>query len=212
MSDETVHESETKRPRRGIAAFLRRMANRLGRGEPVPVNDEQTVTVDPPAETEFEVEVEREGTQTTLELEMAWDAESGAVETDATASLATFELYEDAADEYRWRLRHRNGNVIADSGEGYVSKRNAREGIESVQRTAQNADLLDETTDERHGDDGEATFEVYLDAADDHRWRLRHANGEIVADGGQGYASKQKAKQGLRSVQQNACGAPVEEL
>jgi uncharacterized protein YegP (UPF0339 family) len=30
-----------------------------------------------------------------------------------------FELYRDAEGDYRWRLRHQNGNVIADSGEGY---------------------------------------------------------------------------------------------
>jgi len=31
----------------------------------------------------------------------------------------TFELYQDRAGEYRWRLRHDNRNIIADSGEGY---------------------------------------------------------------------------------------------
>lgn len=31
---------------------------------------------------------------------------------------ATFELYEDSAKEWRWRLRHRNTEIIADSGEG----------------------------------------------------------------------------------------------
>ena len=36
------------------------------------------------------------------------------------ASKAAFELYEDKAGEYRWRLRHRNGNVIADGGQGYA--------------------------------------------------------------------------------------------
>jgi len=35
---------------------------------------------------------------------------------------AAFERYEDNRGEYRWRLRHRNGNVLADSGEGYISR------------------------------------------------------------------------------------------
>lgn len=33
--------------------------------------------------------------------------------------MLTFETYQDDAGEYRWRLRHSNGNVLADSGEGY---------------------------------------------------------------------------------------------
>jgi uncharacterized protein YegP (UPF0339 family) len=56
-----------------------------------------------------------------------------------------------------------------------------------------------------------ATFEIFKDSADKHRWRLRHDNGEIIADGGQGYSSKQKAKQGMRSVKTNAAGAAVED-
>lgn len=54
---------------------------------------------------------------------------------------ATFELYVDAADEWRWRLRHRNGNIIADSGEGYTTKANARKGIQSVKQNAPGANI-----------------------------------------------------------------------
>lgn len=50
-----------------------------------------------------------------------------------------FELYEDNAGEWRWRLRHWNGNIIADSGEGYSSKRTAQQGIKSVQENAPDA-------------------------------------------------------------------------
>ena len=45
---------------------------------------------------------------------------------------AKFELYKDKAGEFRWRLRHQNGNIIADSGEGYKNKAGAMNGIESV--------------------------------------------------------------------------------
>lgn len=54
---------------------------------------------------------------------------------------ATFELYQDQADEWRWRLRHQNGNVIADSGEGYASPQKAKQGIESVKRNAPDAEI-----------------------------------------------------------------------
>ena len=58
---------------------------------------------------------------------------------------ATFELYKDRAGEYRWRLRHQNGNIIADSGEGYTTKANAENGIESVKENAPDAPIDDQT-------------------------------------------------------------------
>ena len=46
-----------------------------------------------------------------------------------TARQHTVELYKDAAGEFRWRYVHDNGNVIADSGEGYVGRYEAKRGI-----------------------------------------------------------------------------------
>jgi len=213
MTDETVHESRETRNRRGIASYFRRLANRLSRGEPAPADEEQTVTVTPPAESEFEVEVEREDGTVTLEIDMQWDEDEGEVATDVAASKATFEVYEDSAEQYRWRLVHDNGNIIADSGEGYASKQKAEQGLGSVKSNAPGAYVVDESRDEESPDDGgsKATFELFKDSEDKARWRLRHDNGEIIADCGQGYASKQKAKQGLQSVKTNARGAPVED-
>ena len=54
-------------------------------------------------------------------------------------SKARFELYRDRADEWRWRLVHHNGNIIADSGEGYGRKAGARNGLESVMANAPGA-------------------------------------------------------------------------
>nr|WP_132060049.1 HVO_2922 family protein [Halorussus amylolyticus] len=56
-------------------------------------------------------------------------------------SKATFELYTDKSDQWRWRLRHDNGNIVADSGEGYASKQKARQGIESVKSNAADAEV-----------------------------------------------------------------------
>jgi len=58
---------------------------------------------------------------------------------------ATFELYQDRAGEYRWRLVHENGNIIADSGQGYTAKENAKNGIESVKENAPDAPVKDRT-------------------------------------------------------------------
>ena len=54
----------------------------------------------------------------------------------------TFELYQDNAGEWRWRLVVANGNIIADSGEGYTSKQGAKRGIESVKNSAPRARVV----------------------------------------------------------------------
>lgn len=53
----------------------------------------------------------------------------------------TFEVYQDSAGQWRWRLVAPNGNIVADSGEGYSSKQGAKRGIESVREGAPDADL-----------------------------------------------------------------------
>jgi len=54
-----------------------------------------------------------------------------------------------------------------------------------------------------------ATFEIYLDKKKEWRWRLRHDNGRIIADGAEGYSSKQKLIQGIESVKKNAYAATI---
>jgi amphi-Trp domain-containing protein len=139
--EETVHETEGTRSRGAIASVLLRAASAFDRGDPVPVDEEGEVTVDPPEDPEFEVELEREGDELSLEFEVEWHEQEGDVQTGAESeeSNATFELYEDSASEWRWRLVHQNGNIIADGGEGYASKAGAMNGIESVKQNASGA-------------------------------------------------------------------------
>ena len=40
-----------------------------------------------------------------------------------------FDIYQDAAGEWLWRLVAANGRIIADSGEGYATLSNARRAI-----------------------------------------------------------------------------------
>jgi hypothetical protein len=58
-------------------------------------------------------------------------------------SNATFELFEDSRGRWRWRLVHNNGNIVADSGEGYASKQKAKQGIKSVKDNAAGADVVE---------------------------------------------------------------------
>jgi len=108
----------------GALPYFRRIARRSV-GEPVPVDDAGTVTVDPAPEQEVEIELEREDGMVHFEIEMEWPETEGEINDDAAASKAAFELYTDSVDEWRWRLVHDNGNIIADGGGGYSDKRDA---------------------------------------------------------------------------------------
>ncbi|MCU4717301.1 HVO_2922 family protein [Halapricum hydrolyticum] len=171
------------------------------------------------SELEAELEATRQERET-IQSELTSDLEEleGLVDSLHT-SQAQFELYEDRAAQWRWRLRHRNGNVIADSGESYTRKHNAKKGMASVRRNALGATLLEIVPEPQEepedaleaaplipdmNDESRATFELYEDSAGQWRWRLVHDNGNVIADSGEGYSSKQKARQGIDSVKGNA--------
>ncbi len=54
-----------------------------------------------------------------------------------------FEVYTDKAGEFRFRLKARNGEVIAVS-EGYKTKASCLNGIESVKKNAPEAEIVKE--------------------------------------------------------------------
>ena len=52
-----------------------------------------------------------------------------------------YEVYQDKAGEYRFRLKARNGEIIA-TGEGYKKKASCLNGIDSVKRNAPEAEIV----------------------------------------------------------------------
>ncbi len=54
-----------------------------------------------------------------------------------------FELFEDKAGEFRFRLKARNGKIIAVS-DGYSTRAGCINGIESVKNNAAEADIQEE--------------------------------------------------------------------
>ncbi len=130
-------------------------------------------------------------------------------------SKATFTMFEDKAGEWRWNLRHQNGNIIADSAEGYSSKAKARQGLDSVRENTPgapitereqetNGDATDTGAVAKEDDEVAAEYELYEDAADEWRWRLVVSNGEIIADCGQGYGDRRDAEAGIGTVRGKA--------
>jgi uncharacterized protein YegP (UPF0339 family) len=104
-----------------------------------------------------------------------------------------FELYKDAKQEFRWRLKGPDGKVLATGGQGYKGKADCKRGIEIIQ----------EASDPK----SKSTFEVYEDAKKDYRWRLKASNGQIVASSAEGYKTKADAESAVATVKKAAKAA-----
>jgi len=55
-----------------------------------------------------------------------------------------FEIYKDQGGQFRFRLKARNGEVVA-TGESYPTKAAAKKGVQAVQRAADDAKVVDLT-------------------------------------------------------------------
>ncbi len=108
----------------------------------------------------------------------------------------------------KFDLKAGNGEVIATS-EVYSSEAACRSGIASVQKNAPAAAVEDQTTadftEQKH-----PKFEVYADKAGEFRFRLKAANGQIIAVG-EGYKAKASCLNGIESVKKNAPDAEIVE-
>ena len=51
-------------------------------------------------------------------------------------------------------------------------------------------------------------FEIYQDKSGEWRWRLRASNGQLVANGGEGFSSKASVIRSLESVRKNVAESP----
>ncbi len=69
--------------------------------------------------------------------------EDQTVEGFETLTNPKFEVYTDKAGEFRFRLKARNGEIIAVS-EGYTRRSSCLNGIESVRKNAPEADVVEE--------------------------------------------------------------------
>lgn len=148
-----------------------------------------------------------------LEETEADEADIAAKHEAQQASQSQYELYEDKAGQWRWRLRHRNGNIIADGSQGYTRKHNAQNGMQAVRRDALGAsvllvgtedDLAEEGTDDgfvvSDGSESQAEFEIYEDADEKYRWRLNHDDGNSIASSGVGYASQASVQRAIDHI------------
>lgn len=57
-----------------------------------------------------------------------------------------------------------------------------------------------------------AKFELYASPNGEFRWRLKSANGQIIATSGEGYTRKDGAINGIEAVKRDAPAAPIDDL
>ena len=82
------------------------------------------------------------GVQSIMKKAPAANVEDQTVEGFETMSHPKFEMYQDKAGEYRFRLKARNGEIIGVS-EGYTTKANCVNGVESVKKNAADAEIVE---------------------------------------------------------------------
>jgi uncharacterized protein YegP (UPF0339 family) len=119
---------------------------------------------------------------------------------------AKYQVYKDIAGKFRFRLRAANNKIVAVS-EAYESKAGCMNGVKSVQRNC-NSHVEDQTAEMEKLKNPK--YEVFTDSADEFRFNLKAANGEIIA-ASEAYETKQGVLNGIDAVQRS-CDAEIEDL
>ena len=85
----------------------------------------------------------RNGVESVMTNAPVANVENQTVEGYETLTHPKFEMYQDKAGDFRFRLKARNGQIIAVS-EGYTAKAGCLNGIESVKKNAGDAEIVAE--------------------------------------------------------------------
>lgn len=104
-----------------------------------------------------------------------------------------FEIYKDAAGEFRFRLKASNGQNILAS-EGYKDKAGCKNGIASVQKNASD----------------DARYERKQTASGKFSFNLKAGNHQVIGTSQQ-YASEKSRDNGIESIKNHAPNASVVE-
>ena len=90
-----------------------------------------------------ELETCHNGVQSVINNAQSANIEDQTVENFEEMKYPKFELYKDKSEQFRFRLKARNGEVIAVS-EAYTTKANCKNGINSVIKNVVDAQIIEE--------------------------------------------------------------------
>lgn len=105
-----------------------------------------------------------------------------------------FEIYNDKANEFRFRLKAGNGQTILAS-EGYTAKSGCTNGIDSVKSNAPN----------------DARYERKQTTSGKYMFNLKSTNGQVIGTS-ESYETAAARDNGIESVKTNAPTAEVFDL
>lgn len=111
-----------------------------------------------------------------------------------------FDYYQDAANEWRWRLKDGNHEIVADSGEGYKHESDCKKGAELFTALGVTAPerKVDKPSVTTSGDGSE--YEYFVGEGGLWYWHFQAKNNKIIADGAEGYASEHNVKRAITNV------------
>ncbi len=119
-----------------------------------------------------------------------------------------FELYFDKSGDYRFRLKAKNGTIIAKS-QGYTDRTKCLAGIKSVRKNAM-SDAIDESAIITEPTPILGKYIIKQAKDESYMFNLKATNGEVIATSDM-YSSLEKCKKGIASVRTNAPIADVED-
>jgi uncharacterized protein YegP (UPF0339 family) len=91
-------------------------------------------------------------------------------------------------------LKAANGEILATAGQGYKAKASC---VASVERIQNGQKVL--------------RFETYQHKPQDHRWRAKASNGQIVAASSEGYSAEAPCQKALDLIKKGAAKAAVDD-
>ena len=114
-------------------------------------------------------------------------------------------VVKETATGVKFDLKATNGQVIATS-EVYTTEAACMNGIESVKKNCVGG--IEDQTVENFETVKNPKFEIYLDKAEEYRFRLKATNGQVIATS-EGYKTKDSCENGIESVKKNAPEAEI---
>lgn len=108
--------------------------------------------------------------------------------------MGKFEVYQDARNQYRFRLKASNGQTILAS-EGYSAKSGCMNGIESVRKNSQD----------------DSKFDRKISSSRKHYFNLKASNGQVIGTS-EMYEATSGMENGIASVKKNAPNASIVEV
>ena len=120
--------------------------------------------------------------------------------------MGQFAVKQTPSGGYTFSLKAGNGQVIAVS-QVYKSMDTLKVGVASVKKNAPVAPVENQTV-EGFAKEKHPKFEVYTDKKGEYRFRLKAANGQIIAVG-EGYTALKSCLNGIESIRKNAPEAEI---